>query len=77
MTRLLVVGSSPFYCLIARQADPARPYLYSAFVSVAVTAMFSWSLWAAWFMASIGLAASYCATAGEIAGRARTQSEAG
>ena len=55
--------------LISHQSAVARPYLYAAFVAVVVTATFSWSLWATWFMAATALVAMFGETARQIAVR--------
>ncbi len=52
-------------------ASPAalRPYLYATFVSCALMANSSFSLWAPWFLASFGLAAVFAVLGTELASR--------
>jgi O-antigen ligase len=54
---------------LARAPGEAQPYLYATFVSCAVMAGSSFSLWAPWFMASIGFAAVFAALGTDIAAR--------
>ena len=48
---------------ISRLAPAAQPYMHAAFVSSALMAASSFSLWQAWFLASFGITAVLCAVA--------------
>jgi O-antigen ligase len=48
-----------------------QPYLFATFVSCALMGGSSYSLWAPWFMASVGLAAVFATLGSELAGRQR------
>jgi O-antigen ligase len=54
---------------IARAPLRAQPYLYATFVTSALVAASSFSVWQPWFMASFGLTAVFAALGTELAAR--------
>lgn len=69
---LLAVAGLPLIGLIGRRATRDQPYLIAAFATAAATASLSWSMIAAWFVATFGLVvifAQLAALASEDAAR--------
>lgn len=62
---------------IARQPAGRQPYAYATLVAIMTTASLSWSLWAAWFLASIGIAAIMLGMADTVTERASAAADRG
>jgi O-antigen ligase len=72
---LLGIGLLAIRALASARAD-VQPFLYATFVSGALMAGSSFSLWAPWFVASLCLAAVFAALLSELASRQGRRADA-